>query len=190
VQSFIDFFQKVKPTGRFLPATVAAPTDPFSVILDPQTGFPALQHSCTTQSNGTFGDPAVRMKQFTDAFGMLGVFTSICQDSYAGAMQVIAEKLKIALGNHCLSQRADTCSVEEVQYMASPQQKALGVVPACNPAGQASGVCYVLTDDASCTGSGQRIDVCRNGYDPARGCVAGPNLAPDSTTLVVQCLAH
>src|SRR5262249_45024313 len=90
VQHFIDAFRQLKSSPeRIRVSAIAAPTDPFSVVIDPQEGFAALEHSCAS-SNGTFGDPAVRIKQLVDAFGANGGMTSVCEDSYADAITLIA----------------------------------------------------------------------------------------------------
>jgi hypothetical protein len=211
---FADYFQRVKGTpNHVLLAAVAAPTDPFLVVIDQQTGFPSLVHSCTS-GNGTFGDPAVRLGQVIQSVGNLGTFASICQDSYADAMSVIATKLRIALGPQCiegvltsppdytkaviaadktfLSPSDIECTVEDIQYIGTPQQKTLRALPPCNLGGQASGACWaVVGDSAHCTqDSHARVVVCRNGFDPsnpAQPCPMGGPALEDEVTASVTC---
>src|SRR5262249_21191943 len=135
--------------------------EPFAVNLDSMTGFPALTRSCSS-SNGTFGDPAVRLNQVIASFGEKGTFTSICQDSYAASMQVIATLIGRQLGRQCLdgvlADKHDnplplptngmvvdpnliSCSVEDVQNIGTPQEHRVAALPPCNPAGQTTGTC-------------------------------------------------
>jgi hypothetical protein len=208
---YIDYFRRVKGNpNRVILAAVAAPTDPFAVVLDTNM-YPALQHSCQS-GNGTFGDPGVRLKQLIDSAGDLGTYTSICQDSYADAMQVIAQKIGQRLGRQCVDgvlaklpdftqpepkpaagqvvNPADiSCTVEDVQYSGTPMQKTLRSLPPCNPAGQPSGACWALIGDDSCSLSGARIAVCRNGFvpsNPMSPCPMGGSLE-DGVTAVVSC---
>src|SRR5262249_28911373 len=160
----IDYFQnRVKKLPRHvIAAAVAAQTQPFSVVLDPQTRFPALQHSCTS-SNGTFGDPGVRLKQVIDSFGDLGTYISICQDSYAGAMAVIANLIGQHLGRQCiagiLADKAANfenainapspgvvidpdsvaCTVDDVVNLGTSMQKQAGTLRPCKTTGEPPG---------------------------------------------------
>jgi hypothetical protein len=87
VQGYIDYLKRIKTDVVF--ATIAPNIDPFSVVIDQQTGDPSLQHSCSS-SNGTFGDPAVRMHQVAAALGARALWTNVCQNSYADNLTQIA----------------------------------------------------------------------------------------------------
>ena len=212
-QFFKDYFTRLKKTSnKVFAAAVAAQTTPFSVVIDQQTGFPQLAHSCSS-SNGTYGDPAVRLREVVDSFGQLGTFTSICQDSYAEAMAVIAQKLSILLGPQCvagvlthppdytqpviatdqqfLAPTDIECTVEDIQYIGTPMQKTLRALPPCNLSGQASGACWaVVGDSMHCPADSQaRVVVCRNGFDPSHPldpCPMGGTVE-DEVTASVTC---
>jgi hypothetical protein len=216
VQWYIDYFKRIKSSpNKVILAAVAAPAEPFATSVDPQSGFTMLNHSCIS-ANGTFGDPGVRLKQVIDSVGDLGTYISICQDSYADAMSVIAQKISHVIGPQCISgviadatknysqgismpssgQVVDptlySCTVEDVQYPGTAMQKSLGAVQPCNPAGQATGQCFALVGDSKCMeGSDVRVVVCRNGFDPSapggKFCPDGPVSAPDGDTAIVRC---
>jgi hypothetical protein len=215
VQLFIDWAKRIKNTpNKVIAAAVAAPTDPFAVSVDPTNGFPTLNHSCGPTANGTFGDPGIRLKMFIDTFGDLGTYTSICDDSYANAMQVIAEKIGRRLGRQCLdgvladktsnytqalATPADgavvdptkvSCTVEDIQYQGTPMQTPGTVLRPCNPQGEPAGTtCWALLGDAMCSVSGAKVVVCRNGFDPtntAKPCPDGGTV-PDGDTAIVHC---
>jgi hypothetical protein len=79
---FIDYLHRISPD--FVLAVIGAPIEPFAVVVDPQNGFPAMEHSCSS-SNGIFANPAVRAHQVVESLGAHALFTSICQDSYTDA---------------------------------------------------------------------------------------------------------
>ncbi len=212
IEFFIDYFRRVKSSpNRVIAASVAAPPMPFSVFLDGGTGFPTLQHSCLAQ-DGSYGDPAVRLSQVIDSFGARGTQTNICDASFAGAMQVIAQTIGRVLGRQCIDgvlaaapdfkqpiatpadgavvdPKAVSCTVEDVQDLGTPQQKELRTLPSCNPMGQPSGACWALVGDGQCKVSGTKLAVCRNGFDPTNAmkpCPDGGTVEPD-VTAVVHC---
>ena len=54
IQHFIDFTRGLKSVqDHTLVSLIGGPAQPFATTIDPQTGFPALAHSCTSQSQGT-----------------------------------------------------------------------------------------------------------------------------------------
>jgi hypothetical protein len=212
-QFYIDYFKRVKPVpNHIIAAAIVANTDPFSVVIDQQTGFPSLAHSCSS-SNGTFGDPPIRIKQIVDSFGALGTITSICQNSYADAFGVIANLIGRQLGRQCvdgvLALAPDftmpvpaiapgsvvdpatvSCTVDDVQYIGTPMQKTLRTIQPCAQGGQQSGACWALVGDAMCNVSGAKVVVCRNGFNPSNAmmpCPDGPNAAEDGVTAVINC---
>jgi hypothetical protein len=88
------------------------------------------------------------------------------------------------------------CTVEDVQFLGTPQQKQLRALPPCNPDGEPSGVaCWALLGDPTCTCQGApdcpgaRMLICRNGFRPqdvARPCPQGT--VEDEVTAVVRCV--
>jgi hypothetical protein len=210
-QFYIDYFKRVKSVpNHIIAAAIVAPTDPFAVVIDQQTGFPSLQHSCSA-TNGTFGDPAVRIKQIVDSFGNLGTITNICQNSYADAFGVIANLIGRQLGRQCvdgvLAKAPDftmpvtvspgqvvdpntvSCTVDDVQYIGTPMQKDLRTLPPCNTGGQSSGACWALIGDAMCGASGAKVLVCRNGFNPSDTAMPCPmgGTVEDGVTAVINC---
>ena len=85
-QVFIDYLHRMPDV---VVASISGPVDPFSVVIDQQTGFPSLQHSCSS-ANGVFGDPSVRIHQIVGSLGTHGMVPNVCQNSYADALSQIA----------------------------------------------------------------------------------------------------
>ena len=51
-----------------------------------------MSHACVA-ADASNADPAVRIGAFVDAFGGNGTAPSICNDSYAPALQAIASRI-------------------------------------------------------------------------------------------------
>ena len=106
---------KTDPDNQILVAAITAPAAPYTVAWLPQSGggqntqpgelWPQIEHSCgavggddtnpkATQNptDGSFGDPGVRIAQFVKAFPN-GVQGSICDPSYATTMAAVASKI-------------------------------------------------------------------------------------------------
>jgi hypothetical protein len=89
---------KAQPSYDIVVGAIIAPATPYTVEWIPQNitpseAWPAIEHSCGPTSDGSFGDPGVRIAQFVQAFGDNGVTTSICDNSYEPAFQIIASKI-------------------------------------------------------------------------------------------------
>ena len=114
---------KPDPDDQILVAAIVAPTSPYSVAWVPAGDestvpgelWPEIEHSCgasggddvpapsISPTDGSFGDPAVRIAQFVGAFPQ-SVLASICNPSYASAAQTIAAKIAALPGNqNCLT---------------------------------------------------------------------------------------
>jgi hypothetical protein len=66
--------------------------------------WPSVAHNCiSTNGDGSFADPAVRIAQFVNAFGSNGILYSICDNSYANALQAIATKLGQLIKPKCVN---------------------------------------------------------------------------------------
>jgi hypothetical protein len=93
---------------KVLVAAISGPPTPYAVELTPPTladdpaMWPSIVHSCNA-ADGTYADPAIRVKEWVDAFGGNGVFQSICNDSFAPALQRIAEEIGKRLGTPCVA---------------------------------------------------------------------------------------
>jgi hypothetical protein len=117
---------KTDPDNQILVAAIAAPATPYTVAWIPPSGgqntqpgelWPEVWHSCgamggadvnpeATQvtTDGSFGDPGVRIAQFVSAF-QNNVLASICDPSYAASVQAIATKLGGLFGPPCITQK-------------------------------------------------------------------------------------
>jgi hypothetical protein len=67
-----------------------------------QCPWPEITHSCTA-SSGNFGDPGVRTAQFIQEFGANGLVASVCDASYAPALQQTAALIGTMTGPPCLT---------------------------------------------------------------------------------------
>jgi len=101
VQDYVAFFKELKPAGRVVVLAVSGPTDTVRVQLE--GGAPALAPSCSGVGQGT---PAIRLEALTRAFGPQGHFnrgpTTICSEDYSPPLEVLSERLLMALGGQCL----------------------------------------------------------------------------------------
>jgi MYXO-CTERM domain-containing protein len=121
VAAFVAGIRALKPDpdNQIVVGAIAAPPTPYTVAWFPQSGgqntqpgelWPAIEHSCgavggdnvnplatMNPTDGSFGDPAVRVAQWVHAFGDNGVVTSICDPDYSVAFQTIANKINLHL---------------------------------------------------------------------------------------------
>ena len=103
---------KSDPDNQIVVAAIVAPPTPYTVAWVPAVGgqntrpgelWPQMEHSCggpggvnplgQVASDGSFGDPAVRIAQWVKGFGDNGVVTSVCDANYASAFGAIAAKI-------------------------------------------------------------------------------------------------
>ena len=123
VSKFVNDIKALKPNPdtEILVAAIAAPATPYTVAWFPEQNgqntqpgelWPQLEHSCGP-SDGTlgivnpkatqlttdesFGDPGVRIAQFTGAFAN-NVSGSICDPSYATTLNAVAGKIGQMIG--------------------------------------------------------------------------------------------
>ncbi|HLK93445.1 MAG TPA: hypothetical protein VKZ18_26380 [Polyangia bacterium] len=119
VSQFISDIKALKPDpdNQILVAAIVAPAAPYTVAWVPESGgqntqpgelWPEVMHSCGASgsddvnpqatmnpTDGTFGDPAVRISQFVTSFPN-SVVTSVCDASYAGAAQAFVSQSSVA----------------------------------------------------------------------------------------------
>jgi hypothetical protein len=143
VSQFISDIRSLKadPDNQILVAAISAPAAPYTVAWVPEMGgqntqagelWPQVEHSCgasgtddvnpestMSPTDGSFGDPGVRIAQFVSAFPNF-VLASICDTSYASSMQAIATKLGQLITPPCITGKVQTdpagnpeCSVIE-----------------------------------------------------------------------------
>jgi hypothetical protein len=109
VQTFVDGIRALKPDPdrQIVVGLVAAPTAPYTVAWVPASDpsapagqlWPEVEHSCGAAgsddmnpnatdlaTDGSFGDPSLRLTQFGGMFGANGVSGSVCSSDYATTM--------------------------------------------------------------------------------------------------------
>ena len=126
VSQFVTDIKSLKPDpdNQIVVSAIVAPAAPYSVAwvtplggqnLQPGELWPEVEHSCgaaggdgvnpestMNPTDGSFGDPAVRISQFVNSFPS-SVIRSVCDPSYAPAMQAIASKIGVLPSPPCLT---------------------------------------------------------------------------------------
>lgn len=180
VQKFVDDIKLLKPNpdDQILVAGIIAPTSPVEVgwyppkdPQNPQPGelWPDMMHSCGPQggprmsdkatqftTDGSFGDPGIRVAQFIKKFPNY-VIASICDPSYASSMTAIATKLGQLITPPCItgtiqkdSKGNPMCTVTE-QVTDAQNHTSEEAIPNCAEKGNAAR-CWSLTPGGtSCT---------------------------------------
>jgi hypothetical protein len=115
VSQFVNDIKALKPLpdNQILVAAIAAPATPYSVVWTPEEGgqntqpgelWPNVMHSCgpsgayvnpaatDLSTDGSFGDPAVRIAQFTNAFPN-SVLGSICDPNFSSVLSTLASRI-------------------------------------------------------------------------------------------------
>jgi hypothetical protein len=170
VAKFVSDIKALKPDpdNQIVVGAIAAPAAPYTVAWIPpfvsqgtQPGelWPELMHSCgpsggydvnpkATQltTDGSFGDPAVRITQFVGAFPH-HVMGSICDASFATTMQAIASAIE---------QLATPCVPNNVQKDTQGNPKCTvtqgsATVQSCAANGNQP-PCWTLTASSTCAG--------------------------------------
>ncbi len=183
VSQFVNDIRKLKsdPDGKIFVAAIAAPPDPYGVAWvhpDPPPSasvanelWPQVMHSCGAQggddvnpmatqttTDGSFGDPAVRISQFVHGFAN-GVFYSVCDASYRQSMTAIATALGKLLKPSCLhgviqkdSAGNPACAVTNHLTDSSNHTSDVNV-PSCAKSGNVP-PCWTLAEDTSICAAG------------------------------------
>jgi hypothetical protein len=152
-QTYHDFLAKKKSEGQVVVAVLGGSLDNpantikcdktagtcdvmTGAITDPFNQTLALEPSCSTTINGAhqIGRPGIRLNDFVKSFGTHGLFETICQPDYSGALKKIGDLLFQSV-SPCLDGKiadADTdmanpgvqpdCSVSDVVNLNTPQQ--------------------------------------------------------------------
>jgi hypothetical protein len=99
VHKLVDGIRALKghPQDQIMVASIQGPRTPYEVhwIAPGTTGdgpWPSLTHSCPTDSLIN-GDPGIRVGAFAEQLGGEGLVFSICEASYAPAMEEIARRI-------------------------------------------------------------------------------------------------
>lgn len=140
--------------------------------------WPQVKPSCTA-ADGTFAQPAVRLKAMADAAGGNGVFLPICADSFAPALQRVAEQVG-RISQRCLSGTPDDRdpATPGVQPRCTATVAHAGTVEPlrlCDPQTNVAGVpCLsVLEDEATCGPGGWLAAFAPNGVTFGAGVTVG-----------------
>jgi hypothetical protein len=184
VSQFVNDIKKLKPDpqNQILVAAITAPTDPYTIEWVPPaspppntTGelWPQVMHSCgaaggddvnpnpaSTTTDGSFGDPGVRITEFVNAFPN-SVLASICDTSYRSSMTAIATKLGALIKPNCITGKIQTdpntnrpmCAV--VNHLTDGNGNSMDIaVPNCD-ASNNSTPCWTLNaDQMACPNGG------------------------------------
>ncbi len=187
VSQFVSDIKALKPDpdNQILVAAIVAPPDPYTVAWVPavngqntQTGelWPEIEHSCGPDggddvnpeatmypTDGSFGDPGVRISQFVSSF-QDSVLASICDASYAKSMQAIATKLGQLPAPPCITQTIQNdvngipdCSVSENVENNNVYQRT--TIPNCGTNNNTT-PCWTLvpSNATSCAGRWLQVD--------------------------------
>ncbi len=192
VTTFVNHIKALKPQdpdNTILVGAITAPPEPYAVEWIPPASpppgtsgqlWPQVMHSCGAKggddvnpnippsqqvSDGSFGDPGVRITQFVEAFPN-HVVASICDGSYAASMTAIATKLGALIKPNCItgkiqkdSKDQSACTVvNHLTSANSPNVMDINI-PNCDSNGN-SAPCWTLKpDQAACPNGGLALKV-------------------------------
>jgi len=187
VSQFVSDVKKLKslPDDQILVAAITAPASPYTVAWLPASAgqntqpgerWPQVEHSCgaaggdnvnpkatMNPTDGSFGDPGVRISQFVNAFPN-SVLASICDASYASSMTAIATKLGQLITPPCITgkiQQANglpMCSVVEHLQDSQGVKKDIALQNCASP-GANPAQCWSLTAGAMGCTNGSSLTV-------------------------------
>jgi hypothetical protein len=166
VSKFVSDIRALKtdPDNQILVAAIAAPPTPYGVAWVDQGTEAEVMHSCGTAGTDdvnpaatqlttdySFGDPAVRISQFVNAFPQ-NYLGSICDASYAQSMQAIATKI---------GQLVTPCIPANIQNEAAGNPKCTvtqgsAIIDSCSKTGDQP-PCWALTPSTTCSGENLQI---------------------------------
>jgi hypothetical protein len=151
---------KADPSKIFV-AAIASPKDPYKVNIGPSqvkgdpSMWPYVEHSCQQvepNNSVTYGDPAVRIKQWTDGFGGNGVFESLCAPTLNTVLQSIAGPIGRVMGPPCFPANVDPATCNFVMALQDANGNTVSSAPLrrCTDASD-PGPCWdVGVSSASC----------------------------------------
>jgi hypothetical protein len=175
VSELAAFFKALKPDPAMLfVSAIAAPATPYGVEFRATDGLggeiaPYVAHSCM-RTDGSYGDPALRMAEFVAQFGGNGSMTNLCADSYAPALSQLGTAIGRAFTSHCLEATvADSnpalpgiqASCDVVLHAPGVADQILAQCDTASPSGGPQ-PCWYLTSNTTCT-SGVLFAVNRSG---------------------------
>ncbi len=188
VSQFISDIKGLKKDAdnQILVASISAPPSPYTVAWLPASGgtntqanevWPVIEHSCGAAggddvnpkatmhpTDGSFGDPGVRIAQFVNAFPN-SLLASICDASYASSMQAIATKLGQLITPPCITGQIQTdtqgqpmCSV--VEHLVDMQNNKKDIaLQNCNENGNNQAQCWTMSPGTQWSCAGQEMMV-------------------------------
>jgi hypothetical protein len=192
VSKFIADIRALKPDpdNQILVSAIIAPPAPYAITWAPtataggtQELWPMVLHSCgpagdasvnpaatDTDSDGSYGDPAVRIAQFLDGFHD-SISASICAPSYASSLTAIAAKIVTKFSAPCLSGKIaqdgagqPACTVvDQLHDLPGGAEKSLPVAN-CDENGNQP-PCWRLTPSSDGTCAGQLLQVQESAAD-------------------------
>lgn len=180
VSQFVNDVRALKPDpdNQILVAAITAPASPYGVAWVPEQNgqntqpgelWPQVMHSCgaaggdnvnpmatMNPTDGSFGDPGVRITQFVTSFSN-SVVASICDASYASSMKAIATKLGALITPPCITQKIQNdsngnpmCSVIENVTNNNVTQRT--AIPYCGSNGNSAPCWNLMNGTGTCSG--------------------------------------
>jgi hypothetical protein len=179
--AYVDFLHTIKDPSQTMVAVIAGdPTQTISTgaISQPFAQSLALLPSCSY--GNMIGRPGLRLDEFRQQFGDQGVFQSVCQPNYTGALQQIGIGI-YQMMSPCLDAAVDpvdtdpsnpgrqpSCVVTEHQSASDPG----ALIPTCKMwsdtmvAADSPLPCWRVDSSTSCTSSGLELQVERTSPPP------------------------
>ncbi len=187
VSQFVKDIKLLKndPDNQILVAAIQGPPDPYAVEWVPPASppqgtagqiWPQVMHSCGAAggddvnpspnaahtTDGSFGDPGVRINEFVNAFPN-SVVASICDNTYAASMMAIATKLGALIKPNCLTgsfqldaQGQPSCAV--TNHLTDGSGNTMDIaIPNCNENNNAAPCWSLAKDNTACPGGGQAL---------------------------------
>ncbi len=139
-------------------------------------GAPNLSSRPVCSSGNGSAIPGLRVKRFVEAFPNSSTY-SICQNDFREAVREIARKIRVTVGDPCISAplvdinpatpalEAD-CTVTESRPIANNRFED-HVIPQCK--GGENSPCWVVSPQASCSASGYSLDIDRKNSPAVEG---------------------
>jgi hypothetical protein len=110
IYSFVSGIKALKtdPAGKIVVASIQGPATPYverwtAPQMNDTGPWPFIVHSCDGSGVSGFGDPGVRLQQFTQAFGNDGLVSPICATDFSPALVALATKIVSAMAPPCLA---------------------------------------------------------------------------------------
>jgi hypothetical protein len=159
---------KRDPAGQILMAAITGPKGPYQVRWKAPRGgvaegpWPEIAPSCMAR-DGSYADPSVRVTELVQQFGGNGLLLSICDAEFEPALNVIADKIEVAIRPPCIDGQianrpgtnAPDCAV--VNHTRTGGMVVNAPVPSCAASGGATPCWELVPGQAGCTGQTVRI---------------------------------